>query len=212
MIIGAQILQYPLDYFMIVLLVTFLSLQWLFVQQCHQGCVHLSFLKPRVFPLTVTFRGNLLGTSVLSEIPGVDKCVAAMSQALLQICYNYSVGSPLTKGQQGNDEDYKLRLLTRSQEAIKGALHFNNALMNGTLTRRGGFDFCLPKFLSDGDGRSIKTMYYSRINMLPRMDSFSYQCITDLAQSSHDFQVQNSLMQRAILILLNLLLTGGYSL
>lgn len=24
--------------------------------------------------------------------------------------------------------------------------------MSGRLTRRGGFDFCLPEFLSDGDG------------------------------------------------------------
>lgn len=75
-----------------------------------------------------------------------------MSQALLQISYNDSVWHPLTEGEQGNVEDYKLRLLTCSQEAIKGALHLNNALMRETLTRPDGFDFALQKFLSDGDG------------------------------------------------------------
>lgn len=45
--------------------------------------------------------------------------------------------------------------------------------------------------------------------MLPRMDSLRKQCITDLAQFSQEFQVQNSFMKRPIFILLNLLLTGA---
>lgn len=38
----------------------------------------------------------------------------------------FSLVSP-TEGEQGNNEDYKPRLLTCRQEAIKGALHLDNA-------------------------------------------------------------------------------------
>lgn len=71
----------------------------------------------------------------LGREPAVDR---SEHQRLLRICY--SVHPPIARAGQGNCEVYKLRVLRCSQESIKGALAFNNAVI---MTRQR--DGCQPK-------------------------------------------------------------------
>lgn len=104
-----------------------------------------------------------------------------MSQALLQICYNYSVPWPRASREMMRITSWGC---LRAVEKLLRE-HFTSAAT--------GRDEVAVTSVSQSSclmlmGWSINTVYYSRMIVLPWMDSFWYQCITDLAQFHKSFK------------------------